>query len=46
MNDFVAYLEMHLQYFKGRGIKLHPPATEEALIEAETKLNSVNHRFR
>ena len=39
MSDSVAYLEKRLQYFEGRGIVLLPPAPEEALVEAETRLN-------
>lgn len=41
MNGFFSDFEMRLQYFRCKGVRLLSPATEEALIEAETKLNCI-----
>jgi len=39
MSGFVTDLEKRLQYFKGRGVDLQHPASEEALVYAETALS-------
>lgn len=47
MNELATYWEKRLQYFGGKGIDLLSPATEEALILAESKLScslSPQHR--